>query len=325
VIMATDIDHDFATAHRRNHPDIPFLEKDITLFSPDFFKFICNGHHVHLVSGGPPCQGFSMNGNRDTDDPRNKLFKHYVKILKVLNPEFFFMENVTGMLSMKNKNGERFIDEVMRDFKKLRGYTVDYKVINMADYGVPQTRKRVVMIGNRLGFSIDECIPVPEYGEDRKYKYEKSGKYIMGLVNVPEQALPNHRRMNHNESVVRTMSMVKEGHYMPKDLPKDSIKKKTFQTVYRRVDRNKPAPTMVPGHSAFPIHPTENRSLTFREAARLQTFRDDYVFYGTTIKQGLAVGNAVPPLFVQRLGEHLLNLLKTKTEKTIKPMHLTRC
>ena len=89
-------------------------------------------------------------------------------------------------------------------------------------------------------------------------------------------------------------------------------KKKTFQTVYRRVNRDKPAPSMIPGHSAFPIHPTENRSLTFREAARIQTFPDYFEFFGTTIDQALAVGNAVPPLFVKKLGEHIKNLLKEK-------------
>lgn len=106
---------------------------------------------------------------------------------------------------------------------------------------------------------------------------------------------------------------------MPKHIQSDPEKKKTFQTVYRRVDRNKPAPTMVPGHMAFPIHPTDNRSLTVREAARLQTFRDDYVFSNTgwvipTVPQGLAVGNAVPPLFVEKLGKKLLDILAEKVK-----------
>ena len=315
VVMATDIDHDFATAHRRNSPGIPFLETDITKISPEMFKYFCNGHQVHLVSGGPPCQGFSLNGTRDADDPRNKLFKQYFKILKILNPEFFFMENVLGMMSLQNKNGIKFIDYVMAEFKKLKGYHVDYRIVNMADYGVPQSRKRVVIIGNRLGLSIDECLPEPEYGTGRKFPYEKCGKYIMDLVSVPEGALPNHRVMNHSKDVIRTMRLVKEGKYMPKNLGNNGPKKKTFQTVYRRLDRNKPAPTMVPGHSAFPIHPTQDRSLTFREAARIQTFRDDYEFFGTTIAQALAVGNAVPPLFAKKLGQNLLTLLQRYTKQ----------
>jgi len=315
VVMATDIDHDFSTAHRKNHPDVPFLETDLTKMAPNIFKFLCNGHQIDLVSGGPPCQGFSLNGNRDSGDPRNKLFKHYLKILKILHPKIFFMENVVGMLSLKNESGIKFIDYVMGEFKKLKGYHVDYTVMNMADYGVPQTRRRILIIGNRLGLTFDDCLPVPDHGPGRKIPYEPSGKYIMDLVNVPEDALPNHRRMNHSKDVMKTMSLVKEGKYMPKNIKQKGPKKKTFQTVYRRLARNKPAPGMVPGHSAFPIHPTENRSLTFREAARLQTFRDDYVFYGTTILQGLAVGNAVPPLFVKKLGQNLLNMLEKNTNR----------
>ena len=311
VIMATDINHNFATSHRRNMPKVPFLEVDITKITPETFRSICNAHHIHLISGGPPCQGFSLNGKREWEDPRNELFKHYLKILKIFNPEFFFMENVLGMLSLKNGKGDLFIDQVISEFKKLKGYDVGYKIINMADYGVPQLRKRVIIIGNRLGLSIDECLPEAKYGPGKEHPYETSEKHIMDLVSMPEGSIPNHRRMNHSKDVIKTMSLVKEGKYMPKDQKHSDLKKKIFQTVYRRVDRKKPAPSMIPGHSAFPIHPTENRSLTFREAARIQTFRDDFEFFGTNDDQGLAIGNAVPPLFVKQLGEHILGILKT--------------
>lgn len=319
VVMATDIDHHFSTIHRRNHPDVPFLEKDITLWSPKLFRFLCNGHHIHVVSGGPPCQGFSLNGSRNIADPRNQLFKHYIKILHVLNPEFFFMENVTGILSMKAKRGEKFIDHVMNEFKKLEGYKIEYRIINMADYGVPQTRKRVLIIGNRLDIPIDNCLPEVEFGPGKKYPYEMAGKHIMDLADKPDNSVPNHRRMKHSSDVIETMKLVNEGEYMPKHINNGSAKKKTFQTVYRRVDRNKPAPTMVPGHMAFPIHPTQHRSLTVREAARLQTFKDEYVFSDEqfpipTVPQGLAVGNAVPPLFVERLGKKILGLLQSKVK-----------
>lgn len=319
VVMATDIDHHFSTIHRLNHPDVPFLEKDITLWSPKLFRFLCNGHRIHVVTGGPPCQGFSLNGTRNIADPRNQLFKHYIKILRILNPEFFFMENVLGILSIKTKTGEKFIDEVMKEFKKLDGYIVDFRIINMADYGVPQTRRRVLIIGNRLGIPADDCLPIAEYGPRRKYPYEAVGKYIMDLADAPDDSVPNHRRMKHSPEVIKTMNIVREGEYMPKHIRDDSGKKKTFQTVYRRVDRNKPAPTMVPGHMAFPIHPTQNRSLTVREAARIQTFQDDYVFGNAkypvpTVPQGLAVGNAVPPLFVEKLGKKILELLKAKVK-----------
>ena len=318
VIMATDIDKDFSTAHRHNHPNVPFLERDITELTPkEFSKSIratpfVNGHPIHLVSGGPPCQGFSMTGRRKSDDPRNQLFQHYLNVLKELKPQFFFMENVTGMLSMKQtasgKKGE-FFDHIMDMFRKvLPEYEIDYRVINMADYGVPQTRRRVIILGNRLGIPIDECFPKPDHTED---DYETVWDNIKDLTKIENDGIPNHRRMNHSKQIVERMSKVKSGKYIKK---RRSNQKQTFQCVYQRLEKDKPAPTLVPGHSAFPIHPVEHRSLTFREAARLQTFPDDMEFFGSQIQQGLAVGNAVPPMFAEKLGKRIAELVREKSK-----------
>lgn len=311
VIMATDIDQDFSAAHRHNHPDVPFLERDITELTPkEFSKSIratpfVNGHPIHVLSGGPPCQGFSMTGRRNSDDPRNQLFQHYIKVLKELKPQFFFMENVTGMLTMKQSNGEKFFDNIMTEFrKKLPGYEIDYKVVNMAEYGVPQKRRRVIVLGNRLGIPVEECFPKPDHTED---EYETVWDHIKDLTKVDNDEIPNHRRMNHSKQIVERMSKVKAGNYIAK---RKSNQMQTFQCVYQRLEKDKPAPTLVPGHSAFPIHPVEHRSLTFREAARLQTFPDEMVFYGSQIKQGLAVGNAVPPLFAEKLGKRIAQLIR---------------
>ena len=317
VIMATDIDQDFSAAHRHNHPDVPFLERDITELTPkEFSKSIratpfVNGHPIHVLSGGPPCQGFSMTGRRNSDDPRNQLFQHYIKVLKELKPQFFFMENVTGMLTMKQSNGEKFFDNIMAEFrKKLPGYEIDYKVVNMAEYGVPQKRRRVIVLGNRLGIPVEECFPKPDHTEE---DYETVWDNIKDLTNVDNDEIPNHRRMNHSKQIVERMSKVKAGKYIAK---RKSNQMQTFQCVYQRLEKDKPAPTLVPGHSAFPIHPVEHRSLTFREAARLQTFPDEMVFYGSQIKQGLAVGNAVPPLFAEKLGKRIAQLIRENSKKT---------
>ena len=108
------------------------------------------------------------------------------------------------------------------------------------------------------------------------------------------------------------MSKVKSGKYIKK---RRSNQKQTFQCVYQRLEKDKPAPTLVPGHSAFPIHPVEHRSLTFREAARLQTFPDDMEFFGSQIQQGLAVGNAVPPMFAEKLGKRIAELIREKSKQ----------
>ena len=313
VLMATDIDRDFSTAHRENHPDVPFLEVDITEMTADRFHdsiratpFV-NGQSINLVSGGPPCQGFSMTGRRNSSDHRNQLFRHYLKILHRLRPEFFFMENVTGMLSMKQPNGEKFFDNILAMFRKvMTGYEVDFRVVNMADYGVPQSRRRVIILGNRLGIPVDECFPKPDHGDGLK-PFEVVWDHIADLTKVKDDAIPNHRRMHHSKQIVERMSKVKSGKYIKK---RRSNQKQTFQCVYQRLVKDRPAPTLVPGHSAFPIHPVEHRSLTFREAARLQTMPDSMVFHGSQIQQGLAVGNAVPPLFAEKLARRIGELIR---------------
>lgn len=323
--MANDIDHWASTAHRRNHPEVPFVERDVTRLSAKFFKQLCNGHKIHLVSGGPPCQGFSMTGERKTNDPRNELFKHYVRILKALNPNFFFMENVKGLLSMKNSKGENVLNDVMKSFKNLKGYNVSYKVFNFANYGVPQTRERVIFIGNRMGYSFEETVPPETHSKEpmatldgRKLaRWITVGEIIMDLAEKPNNYLPNHKIMNHSPIVAERMSLITEGKMLPKEFPKEMqhLKRNNFQTIYQRLARNKPAPTIVPGHMAFPIHPTKNRSLTVREAARLQTFPDIFEFFGPGIDQGLQAGNAVPPLFAYKLGSHIKTLILLRKSK----------
>lgn len=322
IVLANDIDHWASSAHRRNHPEVPFVERDITKISAKTFKELCNSHKIHLVSGGPPCQGFSMTGARRPGDARNELFKHYIRILKSLNPNFFFMENVKGLLSMKTKEGEKIIDRMMKSFRTLKGYIVDYRVFNFADYGVPQTRERVIFIGNRMGYTFSETVPPQTHSKEPNMtlngkgleRWVKVGETIMDLAGKPSGYLPNHAIMNHSKTVRERMSLIPEGEMIPKKFPKgkEHLKKKSFQTIYQRLARNKPAPTIVPGHMAFPIHPTKNRSLTVREAARLQTFPDNFEFFGPGISQGLQAGNAVPPVFAYRLGLHIKKLMLKK-------------
>lgn len=314
VLLAVDIDPIFSTAHRKNHPDVPQLQMDMTKLDEKFLEAIVDGNHIHLVTGGPPCQGFSMAGARRKDDPRNQLFKHYVRVLNLIRPEFFFMENVKGMLSMKDNKGNKIIDNVYKEFKNLKGYKIKHFIINMADYGVPQMRQRVLFIGNRLGINPDECLPKKTHGPDTNKEYEIVWEHIGDLITKTENDVPNHKKMNHSKEVEERMAVIKEGCMIPKEFPKgkEYLKKNSYQTVYQRLHRNKPAPTIVPGHMAFPIHPTENRSLTVREAARIQTFPDSFEFVGPGISQGLQVGNAVPPLFAKKLSLHIKDLILNK-------------
>lgn len=191
-----------------------------------------------------------------------------------------------------------------------------YKVVCAADYGVPQMRYRVIFLGIRKDLEIIPEFPQPTNAPD---SYATVGPAIMDLVGK-ENVFPNHIPMKHNSIVSLRIACIKEGEGIPSEgLPaelahgsrSDYVNNniKNFSHVYRRLSRSKPATTMVPGHNAFPLHPTENRSLTVREAARIQTFPDDVVFCGSRQEQCIQVGNAVPVKLSYAIAKHIMNYI----------------
>lgn len=313
VLFANEINDRFAQTHKYNFPEIPLLEKDIREVTVDDYDGILNGHSVDLVVGGPPCQGFSVFGKRrfvntqgynPKEDERNFLVYEYLRLVKELTPKFFFMENVKGFLSL---DGGLFVEDVKRDFAALGYNNIWCGVVCALDYGVPQERYRMFMIGNNMG--IDFIPPTPtNFSEESGLTptYCTVGDAIMDLVDKDDKQIHNHVPLNHKPTVAARMGYVQEGgkldvNSLPPDLlaatrvDSKSGKVSNYSHVYKRLARNKPATTMVPGHNAFPIHPTLNRTLTAREAARIQTFPDSHVFFGTRQEQCIQVGNAVPP------------------------------
>lgn len=313
VLFANEINERFAKTHNYNFPDISLVEKDIRDITQEELLKITEGREVDLVVGGPPCQGFSVFGKRrfvntkgynPKDDPRNYLVYEYMRVVRELNPKFFFMENVKGFLSLDNG---LFVQEIMKGFNELGYSNIWCGVVCATDYGVPQERYRMFMIGNRIGMEFKP--PEPTHfplGSDKLPKYTTVGNAIMDLVDVDENDVPNHVALKHKPTVAARMGHVPEGGKLNVDsLPEDLLvatrkdsksgKVSNYSHVYKRLDRSKPSTTMVPGHNAFPIHPTLNRTLTAREAARIQTFPDTHVFFGTRQEQCIQVGNAVPP------------------------------
>ena len=312
IIMSNEVNPIFSKTHSYNFPDIPMVTEDINNLTKEELSNYIKNQEVDLVEGGPPCQGFSVFGKRrfvntkgydPKKDPRNYLVYQFIRVVKESNPKFFFMENVKGFT---NLDKGLFVEEIKREFESLGYKNIWCSVVCAADYGVPQERYRMFMIGNRLG--IDFVPPKQTYyplNSDEFPKYKTVGETIMDLVGK-EDKVPNHIPLHHKPLVEARYSYVKEGCKLNvKDLPpelavatrKDS---KTgivsnYSHVFKRLDRNKPSTTMVPGHNAFPIHPTLNRTLTAREAARLQTFPDNHIFFGTRQEQCIQVGNAVPP------------------------------
>ena len=312
-----------------------------------------NVKQIDVIAGGPPCQGFSMAGSRNTEDPRNMLYKEFKRIVYHLQPKFFVFENVKGLLTMKNPDGKKVIDEIVKEFGE-HHYKVHYKLLNSADFGVPQERERVILIGTTYeNLDKKEFHPKPThcpkenlsklkkfFNRNQEYfdisledlnkfkkttdlkqmphsvkevvkslkNYKKVKNCIHDLIAVED--IDNefdHQPMNHTDIVVRRMGMIEEGKNIPQDQSDwpEELKRKKFASVYKRLHRNEPSCTMVPGHSAFPIHYELNRSLTVREAARLQTLPDTFKFFGSRTDRCLVVGNAVPTTMAEAIAENI--------------------
>lgn len=326
VLFANEINPRFAQTHHYNFPEVHLVEKDINLLSEYEMKEIVKDQEVDLLVGGPPCQGFSVFGKRrfintqeydPHQDPRNFLVYQYIRVVKELRPKFFFLENVKGFT---NLDKGLFVEEVKKQFYDLGYRDIWCEVICAADYGVPQERQRMFMIGNRLGIEYHKPEPTHfPFGSGNYPEYTTVGSAILDLMGK-ENIVPNHVPLKHKPIVEARYGYVKEGgkldiSELPDELAvatrKDS---KTgivsnYSHVFKRLDRNSTSTTMVPGHNAFPIHPVLNRTLTAREAARIQTFPDTHIFFGTRQEQCIQVGNAVPPKmaepFIKKIKEYI--------------------
>ena len=224
---------------------------------------------------------------------------------------WFIMENVPGILSAHN--GE-YVNTIEQYFKE-HGYRTEHRVINAADYGAPQLRRRFILIGTKT----DLAFPFPkakyfENLESWQHPYRTVEEVLTDLADESTLGkLKNHRAPSHSKVVAERFSYIPEGEKMDVDALPEHLKLGTktgkpvanFSHVFARLDRKKPSCTIVPGHNALPVHPTLNRTLTVREAARIQTFPDDFEFVGPIINQCLQVGNAFPCIVAQTFGERL--------------------
>ncbi len=308
VLFSTDFDKDCETVHKVNRPDVPFLRIDVHDLSEDkLCEYVSPDTNIDVLIGGPPCQGFSTIGKRISSDPtkraeadpRNTLFKEYIRILRYLKPKFFLMENVQGLLT---RDKGRIFEEIKKTFAET-GYEFNYVILNAADYGVPQIRNRVFFYGNRIGVKMTP--PAAICGEGTSVPHNTVGAAISDLADLPDKPEINHVALKHGEINVKRYALIPEGGRLPEDQLPPELYRKNFGNTFKRLHRDKPSLTMVPGHNAFPIHPWLNRSLTVREAARLQSFPDDYIFQGPRQKQCMQVGNAVPPLLAQAWAKYL--------------------
>jgi DNA (cytosine-5)-methyltransferase 1 len=307
LIGASDIWKESENTMNLNHPEIPFICKDIRMLTTEDILESTKGIRPDVIIGGPPCQGFSVMGDKNSADPRNSLFESYVRLVDGLGPKCFVFENVKGIKSMFKG---RYLKMVANSFSEI-GYDIYLKVLNSKDYGVPQKRERVIIVGTK---------------SNKLFKYPEPSKMSIGILkareNVQEaigdlvkngKSIQNHLALNHGETVIARYKLIPEGGKLPppEQLPIE-IRRKNFGSTYIRLHRDELSPTMVPGNNAFPIHPILNRSLTPREAARIQSFPDSHIFSGARREQCILVGNAVPPLMganiAKEIAEHLTNV-----------------
>ncbi|MGN1165920.1 MAG: DNA cytosine methyltransferase [Lachnospiraceae bacterium] len=304
-LFASDIMPQAQESHQYNYPDEPYLLEDIRKLSIETIRSYVGDKRVSVIIGGPPCQGFSNMGNKNSADPRNLLFESYVKIVDAIQPECFLFENVKGLRTMFEG---RYFKKVVEAFLGI-GYNLHYALIDTSNYGVPQKRERIIIFGTRL----ERQFLFPAYS-DSSYgslkAYKNVGEAINDLMDKGEE-FPNQIPLVHSEKVVRRYQLIPEGGKLPKpeDLPED-IRRKNFGNTYTRLDRSKVSSTIVPGNNALPVHPVLDRSLTPREGARIQTFPDSYIFKGDRRSQCIQVGNAVPPLMAAKLADAVKKYLE---------------
>ena len=328
ILAAFDICQEAVDTYNANFPGDKCKREDLSIcdFKELREKIGLQHGELDIVIGGPPCQGFTTAGKRSDDDPRNKLIENYVNALSEFYPRWFMMENVEGILT--TANGDFLIDCVSEIITL--GYTLSLKKIYMQEYGIPQRRKRVILIGNREGKKFQ--FPKPKkIASGRIYKdCDVTLRDAIADLEVRDIPEINHIRRAEEGIKLERISSLKEGQSM-KDLPKElqhasfaqrssrrvcdgtpSEKRGGSPSGLKRLVYDEPSLTITGSATAEFIHPTQNRMLTVRECARIQTFPDEFIFMGSNPLQEQQIGNAIPPLFANIIAAQIMHCDKNQ-------------
>lgn len=341
VKRAVEIDPAIAGTYKKNHPEVEVIIDDIRNIDR---SGVFRRGDADVIIGGPPCQGFSMAGARIRqgfiDDPRNYLFKHYFNVVRTVKPKVFIMENVKGILTMQ---GGEIFSEILKTFSDpelLEGepYHLYYRIVRAVEFGIPQKRERMILIGtlktdvdfeglwDRTKEEIRKEYPhyfdmvtvedaignLPDTTTDGKVANPAPETEYQRYLSCGCDTLENHTRTNHSRLAVNRMSRVANGENFT--VLEEDIKS-VHSGAYGRLCWDEAAPTITtrfdtPAGGRF-IHPAADRTLTPREAARIQSFPDDFIFYGNKTSICKQIGNAVPPkisYFLARMVEQMVRL-----------------
>jgi len=330
VILGVDFDDTALKTFEHNHGNAKVMKLD--LFNHNNIQQIVDfvnskSKKLDVLVGGPPCQGFSLAGKREEDDERNLLYSAMVKTAAILKPRVVVLENVPSILSLYNGSGRK---RIYHDFESL-GYKMSVKVLYAPDYGVPQIRKRAIFIGVLNG-KTDFEYPTPIFNEesyvtcyqaisdlpslinDFDFDLNKTREYMTDPISEYQKHMRknstvvyNHYPINHHKKTIDNIAKIPDGGNY-KDLPPEESKKFKYNESLHRYDSSKPSLTIDTGHRTH-FHYKYNRIPTVRENARLQSFPDDFIFYGSKVQQYKQVGNAVPPLLGKAIAMKIMEVL----------------
>ena len=346
VLFATDIDDNAVASYRHNFPETPCVAGDVRDLGPEALleRVGLRPSELDILLGGPPCQGFSSAGMKLGEDPRNSLVRHYVRLLEGMRPKWFIMENVEGLLT---NDGGMHVRDAVEAFIQA-GYAVNLEKVYAQGYGVPQRRKRVLIVGNRLGhdFIFPEAVTLFSGNIFRKGEVTfstatsdlppattEAGKSLQH-TGPPNNELQAYLRGNaktvtdHFSPALSEMQLERVRGLAPgqtmKDLPEHlqhaSFQKRAFRRVMdgtpverrggapsglKRFFADEPSLTITSAATREFVHPKEDRLLTLRECARLQTFPDSFVFAGSAASRIQQIGNAIPPILARTVADHI--------------------
>lgn len=331
--VALDVNEKLAQTFKENIPESELIIGDIQ--DKEIKEKIINlskKNKVNMIIGGPPCQGFSLKGKKlGLEDPRNFLFIEYLHLIQELKPLVFVIENVKSLMSTSNG---WFKNQIISEIKKL-GYKVSVGIVRASDYGVPQNRERVIFLCSKNKVislpepTVKKPTTVRDAIEDLAYLNSNEGDFEQSyiteakteyqkLMRKDSARLYNHKASNHSEIAIHKLSMIppeKGKEYLPENL----LGKQKFNSTWGRLKWDEPSPTIDTRFDAASNgtnnHPFLNRSITPREAARIQSFDDRFIFYGNKVDIRTQIGNAVPPLMAKAIADHIYeNLVNNESE-----------
>jgi DNA (cytosine-5)-methyltransferase 1 len=325
VKFAIEVNKYAAETYTRNHPHSKMFCGDICALDP---HDVVESTPVFIIMGGPPCQGYSLSNTRtrNMDNPKNLLFREFVRFVKVINPEWFLFENVWGLTSMNEGKVKDYIEELFREL----GYKVSSKVLWASHFGVPQNRHRFFMVGNRNGInfefpnesdvriSVEDAIgdlPVLKNGDmydslPYRLPFEKASSYAQSMRSNSTNSKQNYVSRN-NDLVIERYTHIQQGENwraIPDNLMQNyADKSRCHSGIYKRLIADQPSVVISNYRKSMLIHPFQHRGLSVREAARIQSFPDDFIFEGSIMYKQQQIGNAVPPLLAKAVVKQILS------------------